>query len=106
VDEIRIIGMNIRRYRQWKGWTQADLGLKVGLTKDTISKVELGKQNLNMRQLVSIQRELGVSPVELYLEDPEAVYLKLAFSGKDLERIDRITARLERLGILKGMSKK
>lgn len=105
MTELEIIGTNIKRCRSAKGWTQADLGKRVRMTKDSISRVELGKQNIGMQQLIRIQRELGIGPVDLYLEDPEAIYLKLSFSREDMSTLDKITARIERLGLFKGVSK-
>lgn len=101
VDETKVLGQNIKRLRQSKGLTQAELGLKVGLTKDTISKFELAKTNITVRQLLLIRRELGVGIDELFLEDPTERYLKLVLSEKNIEALDRLLARVEKSGLFK-----
>ena len=101
MDDLRILGRNIKRSRRSKGMTQKELGLKVGLAKDSISKVELAKQNIGIKQLVLIRKELGVGIDELLMEDPTAIYLKLVLSERNLKTLDMITARLKKLGLFK-----
>ena len=91
MDEREILGKNVRKYRQLKGLTQGDLAKKVGLTKDTISKIELGKQkNPGLKHLILIHRELGIEMEELFMEDPATKIIKLVFSKQNVESIERI----------------
>jgi len=61
---------NLKRLRQYRGLTQEELAKKVGLTKDTISKIELGKQeNVGFKYLISICRELDIRIEELFIKN-------------------------------------
>ncbi|MBA7710754.1 hypothetical protein ES703_119700 [subsurface metagenome] len=53
--DLKILGRNIRRWRQFRGLTQQELAAQVGLGKDTISRVELAKQrNIGSNYLLRI----------------------------------------------------
>jgi len=89
--DLKILGRNVKGSRQLKGLTQKDLAKKVGLTSDTISKIERGKQeNIGMRYLILIQEELGVAMEELFMVDPEARITKLVISDKNFENLERL----------------
>ena len=91
MDEREILGKNIRRYRLLKGLTQGDLAKKVGLTKDTISKIELGEQkNPGLKYLVLIHRELDISMEELFMADPSTKIIKLVLSDQNVQSLERI----------------
>jgi len=67
IKEVLVLAQNLKRHRQSKGLTQKELGLKVGLTKDTISMLELGKQeNIGLKYLIMIRRELGIGMEKLF----------------------------------------
>jgi len=58
------------------------------LTKDTISKIETGKQeNIGMKYLASICRELNISIEELFMEDPKRIKLELVVSDKNVNTV-------------------
>jgi len=91
VYDLKILGRNIMKSRQLKGLTQKELAKKVGLTSDTISKIERGKQeNIGMRYLILIQGELDVAMEELFMVDPEAKVMKLVISDKNFENLERL----------------
>jgi len=93
MDEKKILGKNVRRYRQLKGLTQGELAKKVGLTKDTISKIELGKQeNVGSKHLISICRELDISMEELFME--EARFIKIVLSDQNVQSLEKIFAEI------------
>ena len=88
MKEVEILGKNIKRFRLVKGLTQEDLAKKVGLSKDTISKIELGKQeNPGFKYLTLIGQELDVSLEELFLEDPKRIKLELVVSDKNVPTV-------------------
>jgi len=77
--------------RKLKGLTQEDLATKVHLTKDTISKIERGKQeNPGLKHLISIHEELDVAMEELFMVDPEAKIIKLVISDKNFENLEKL----------------
>jgi len=68
--EKETLAFNLKRLRQFKGLTKEVLAKKVGLTKDTISKIELGKQeNIGFKYLISICRELDIAIEELFIKN-------------------------------------
>jgi len=94
MSERAILEKNIKRYRKFKGLTQGELAKKVGLTKDTISKIELGKQeNLGMKYLILIQEELDVTMGELFTENPEEKVIKFVISDKNFESLEKLLGR-------------
>jgi len=94
MSERAILEKNIKRYRKFKGLTQGELAEKVGLTKDTISKIERGKQeNLGMKYLTLIQEELDVTMSELFMEDPEEKVIKFVISDKNFKSLEKLLGR-------------
>ena len=90
-----VLAQNLKRLRQLKGLTQEELGLKVGLTKETISKLELGKQeNIGLKYLILICRELEISMEELFIKEFKYIPLKLVISD---ENVGTIRALLKQL---------
>ena len=88
MKEKQIVAVNLKRHRQFKGLTQKQLGKEVGLTQDTISKLELGKQqNVGMKYLVLICRVLDISIEELFMEDANYIPLKIVVSDKNVELV-------------------
>lgn len=74
---LTIFGKNLKRYRQFCRLTQEDLATKVGITKDTISKVEVAKApRFGLKHLVLICEILDVKIEELFFEDPQIKYKK------------------------------
>ena len=98
MKETEILGRNIKRFRQFKGLTQGDLAKKIGLTKDTICKIELGEQkNPGLKYLIAIHKELGVSMEELFMEDPGEKVIKLLISDENVRSLKPLLAELIRI---------
>ena len=96
MKEIEILGRNIKRFRQFKGLTQEDLAKKIGLTKDTICKIELGEQkNPGLKHLILIHRELDISMEELFME--EAKFIKIVISDENARSLEKIFAEIIRI---------
>lgn len=75
--DLKIFGRNLKRWRQFRGLTQEDLAGKVGLTKYTISNIEVAKQkNIGLRHVISICQVLNVTLEELFIKDPKFKYSK------------------------------
>ena len=93
MNEREILAENLRRYRLVKGLKQKALAAKVGLSTDTISKIETGKQeNIGMKYLYLICKELNISIEELFMEDPKRIRLELVVSDKN---VDTVKAAIE-----------
>ena len=82
MDKERLIriGRIIRRARKAKGWTQRELGAKIGKSFGTISDIERGRGYFNFRTIEAISSVLDIPLHELIGEQPyesnEDNYLK------------------------------
>ncbi len=68
----RTAGDNIRKEREARGWSCADLGRKVGLTRGAISAIEVGRVATSIDTIGRIAKALGVPSSELVAEPPKA----------------------------------
>jgi transcriptional regulator with XRE-family HTH domain len=59
------IAGNIKRLREAKGWTQADLAAKMYKDKQAIQRIETGAINPRFLTLVEIAEALGVSASDI-----------------------------------------
>ncbi len=96
MKEKETLAFNLKRLRQFKGLTQEELAKKVGLTKDTISKIELGKQeNVGFKYLITICKQLDIAIEELFIRDSRALPIKLVISDENVENIRRLFGQAE-----------
>ena len=94
--EKEILAYNLKRLRQFKGLKQKDLAKKVGLTKDTISKIELAKQeNVGLKYLISICRELDIAIEELFIKESRDFPIKLVISDENAAHLRKLFGRAE-----------
>ena len=56
------VGSNIRRIRRERGWSQATLAAKAGLSIAMIGKLENGRGNPRVTTLAAVASALSVSP--------------------------------------------
>ena len=59
------LGLKIRRHRQARQWTQAELGQRCDLHRTFIGSVERGERNLSILNLRLLANVLRVSLAEL-----------------------------------------
>lgn len=64
-----ILGRNIRKYRELKGYTQESFIEKIGIGTSTISNIECGKSFPGPENLQKIIDVLEVSPELLFAKD-------------------------------------
>jgi len=62
----------LRKARKDKGLSQNELAVLVGVTSQSISKMELGKMGVGSATLLRLSKTLGVPPAELHPEPIEA----------------------------------
>jgi transcriptional regulator with XRE-family HTH domain len=60
-----IVGKNIRRIRELRGWSQGELSKISGLHRTYISGVECGDRNVTVEMLVNIASALNTNVLEL-----------------------------------------
>lgn len=60
------IGMKIKQARMAHGWTQEELGNRIGVQKSAIAKWETGRvENIKRASLVALAEALEISPADL-----------------------------------------
>lgn len=67
------IGNNIQVERKLAGITQAELGEKIGVNIQQMSKYERGKDSVSCWQLFQIAEALGLHPITLLMHDAESI---------------------------------
>ncbi len=65
MDIRKQVGLNVKRLRREKGWSQEDLADECGLHRTYISGVERGIRNPTVLVIEKIARTLGVEAAEL-----------------------------------------
>jgi transcriptional regulator with XRE-family HTH domain len=61
----RIVGANVRSVRKALGWTQTDLGRRVGIGQGAISAIERGKRGPSIQTLFLLARACEVETERL-----------------------------------------
>ena len=103
MDELKTLGKNIRRLRRSADLTQSELGLKIDLSKDTLSKLELGKQeNIGMKHLILICRELGADMEQLFVKDAKSFSINITLSDGNARAIGEIVEQVKKILTKKG----
>jgi transcriptional regulator with XRE-family HTH domain len=75
MDTKKIAGQNIRAFRNLRGISQADLGMKVKLHGPYIGAVERGERNISLDNLTKIANALDV-PIHILLIEDAYLWLK------------------------------
>jgi len=63
------IGINIKRFRQEKGFTQAEVAKKADINTNTYAKIERGVQTATTPMLEMIANVLGVELATLFVSE-------------------------------------
>lgn len=64
-NKIRTVALNIRRIRESKDYTQDYLAVKLNISQNAYSKIELGYTKITVERLFQIAQILEVDPVDL-----------------------------------------
>jgi transcriptional regulator with XRE-family HTH domain len=67
-----LIGEEIRRRRQEKGWTGVQLAEKAGMAPSAISQIETGKRSPHSASVIKLAAALECEVAELYPKPPQA----------------------------------
>lgn len=59
------LGRRIRSLRRKHGWMQVDLAVYAGLTRETISNIELAKKEAGIRAVHAIARAFSMTTAQL-----------------------------------------
>ncbi len=60
------VGLNIRKYRGKKGWSQEQLAFEADLHRAYIGQIERGEKNIGLINLERIAKALNIEPNELF----------------------------------------
>lgn len=63
-----LLGRNIRKKREQLNYSQEQLAQSVGISRASITNIEIGRQKTSLSSLYKIARSLSVSPQELLPE--------------------------------------
>lgn len=67
-----VLGENVRRLRERRGWTQDQLAEQAGLHYTYVSGIERGRRNVTIDVLARIASALRVRPPDLLRELPHS----------------------------------
>ncbi|MBA7699705.1 hypothetical protein ES703_108404 [subsurface metagenome] len=102
MNERETIAINLKRYRLFKGLSQKELAKRIGVTSDTLSKLETGRQeNPGLKYLRSICRELDISIEELFMVNPQTLKLEIVASDKNIEMVRAFIQAFRNLNLVK-----
>lgn len=62
----KLFGLNVRRLREERGWTQEELARLSGINRSYLAGVEKGKRNVTIVNIARIAKALEVSPDTLF----------------------------------------
>ena len=69
MDMRRLVGRNVRRIRELKGFTQEQFADQSGFSQQYISGLECGRRNPTVVTLYELAQALGVSHMDLVRPD-------------------------------------
>ena len=91
----KTIGENIKRHRKLNGWTQKELAEKVGLVKETISRIESGNHNITVDKLQEIADALEIGMEEICLENAKLISFRFFLSEHNVETLNHMVSLIK-----------
>jgi len=75
-NKIKAVAVNVRKIREYRNYTQEYLAMKLAISQNAYSKIELGYTKITLERLYQIAQILEVDLIELIkAEDNEVVQL-------------------------------
>lgn len=90
----------LKRIRKAAGMTQAELGARVGMSNDTISRIETGRQIMSMDEAMKIASALNVSLTDLVGHSDVSITQEAEPIGDETFRA--LAGTLDDIGIVAG----
>ena len=75
------LGRAVHKLRTERGWSQADLVLRVGMDRNDISLIELGRNSPSVRMLMRLCLALDVRAADLLDDVERRVQVQKPFAG-------------------------
>ncbi|WP_221390730.1 helix-turn-helix domain-containing protein [Dyadobacter sp. NIV53] len=69
--KIKIVSTNIRKIREYRNYTQDYLAMKLGISQNAYSKIELAYTRITLERLIQIAQILEVDSVDLLSTNSE-----------------------------------
>jgi transcriptional regulator with XRE-family HTH domain len=64
-EYLKLLGLNIRKWREKKGYTQEEFAPIVGMTRSYITEIETGKRNVSFLNFIKIIEALDVDDLSV-----------------------------------------
>ena len=71
MDIRKQVGLNVRKIRRERGWSQEELAFESGLHRTYISGIERGARNPTLQVIGQMAAALGVTPARLLEPAPK-----------------------------------
>ena len=93
-----IVSTNIRRFRDYRKWTQAEFAEKLDISVNFLSDIENGKKWISPASIVKFAAVLNIEPYELFkpAETP-APSVSILFSKYNEEVVKAVSDSLKRV---------
>jgi transcriptional regulator with XRE-family HTH domain len=88
-DPLKVLGAQVRQFRERRGWSQEALGEIADLHRNEIGSIERGEKNLSFINLLRICRALSISPSELLAPFTLDSFAKLPPKRRSAARIEK-----------------
>lgn len=69
INKIKTVAVNIRKIREFRNYTQEYLAVKLDISQNAYSKIELGYTKITLERLYQIAQILDVDLIELVKAD-------------------------------------
>jgi len=97
LTDLEILAGNIRKFRLLKGMTQKELASKIGISSEYFSKIEVAKtDNIGVKYLTSIRQALDIELFQLFIEDPDELYIKFIVGKENLDSLERVLDKIKK----------
>jgi transcriptional regulator with XRE-family HTH domain len=93
-----IVRTNIRRYRDYRKWTQAEFAEKLEISINFLSDIENGKRWISPASMVKFASVLNIEPFELFKPaDAPPPSVSSLFSRYNDEVVQAVSASLKQI---------
>ena len=97
-DIKKILGRNVRKYREQLEWTQAELAEKIDISTAFMTHIEHGTRGVSMETVEILALTLGIHYADLFEEnDSEETQINVKITAQKLKKklISSITSEID-----------
>ena len=92
-----LLGQNLRRLRERRGWTQAQLAERADLSVKMVQKIEHAQSSPSIATLDTLCKALDVTPAELFAGQGQVAIPTYSSAAEFLSRFEGLSPALKRL---------